>query len=333
MIELKLTSYVVLVWLLFISFCLAPTEALALDTTQYARVVAQAERIAYLAAQRSSFAAKVAAAAVAPSPASMAVRLVAGPVGWAALGVSAGLVIASLYYSASDLQSVKQSASGGASSYSIPGYTLFPIVAGGNCPSPIGGCTNKWARIHTNNYCDLNLYTPSPVPAGWIFGGWETCGERSNMLVVGGTNLQTTPVEPTAQQVQQYVQALPPSNPQSIESHSAPVGEGQTAPSADTVESQPVSPTELPTTVNQNRWRQGMRLSPTTSHLQPGARSKPPRSSRPRRRLRPHRILMARPRNRKRRRRRLPVPSGPIKAARLRRCCTSIKRCGRVVDS
>ncbi|MFO0733717.1 MAG: hypothetical protein U0361_22720 [Nitrospiraceae bacterium] len=84
--ELSLTSYSVLIYLLFASFCLAPVESLALQTTQYARVVAQAERIAYLAAQRSSIAAKVAAAAVAPTPVSMALRLVAGPVGWAALG-------------------------------------------------------------------------------------------------------------------------------------------------------------------------------------------------------------------------------------------------------
>jgi hypothetical protein len=163
--ELALTGYSVLVYLLFASFCLAPAETIALQSTQYARVVAQAERIAYMAAQRSTIAAQVAAAAVAPSPASMAIRLVAGPIGWAALGVAAGLIIADMYYSTADLQTVKQAASPPAG-YSIPGYTQFPVVAGGNCPSPLGGCTGQWARIHTNGYCDLSAYAIWPVPVG-----------------------------------------------------------------------------------------------------------------------------------------------------------------------
>ena len=48
---LSLTSYLTLIWGLLLSFCLAPGESLGQTTTQYARVVAQAERIAYLAAQ------------------------------------------------------------------------------------------------------------------------------------------------------------------------------------------------------------------------------------------------------------------------------------------
>jgi hypothetical protein len=54
---------------------------------------------------------QVATAALAPSAASMAVRMVAGPVGWAALGVSAGLVLAQMYYSQPDLSAVKTAAS------------------------------------------------------------------------------------------------------------------------------------------------------------------------------------------------------------------------------
>ena len=87
---LSLTSYLSLTWALFVSFCLGPGEAFSQTATQYSRVVAQAERIAYLAAQRSALSSQVATAALAPSAASMAVRMVAGPVGWAALGVSAG---------------------------------------------------------------------------------------------------------------------------------------------------------------------------------------------------------------------------------------------------
>ena len=108
---LSLTSYLSLIWGLLVSFCLAPGESLAQTATQYSRVVAQAERIAYLAAQRSALASQVATAAVAPSAASMAVRMVAGPVGWAALGVSAGLILAQMYYSQADLSAVKTAAS------------------------------------------------------------------------------------------------------------------------------------------------------------------------------------------------------------------------------
>ena len=61
----SLMSYLGLIWFLFVSLCLAPAESLALETTQYARVVAQAERIAYLAAQRSALASQVATAALA----------------------------------------------------------------------------------------------------------------------------------------------------------------------------------------------------------------------------------------------------------------------------
>ncbi len=103
---LSLTMYLSLIWGLLVSFCLAPGESFAQTATQYSRVVAQAERIAYLAAQRSALASQVATAALAPSAASMAVRMVAGPVGWAALGVSAGLILAQMYYSQADLSAV-----------------------------------------------------------------------------------------------------------------------------------------------------------------------------------------------------------------------------------
>ena len=247
---LALGGYLTFVWLIFGAFCLMPMEALALQTTPYARVVAEAERIAYLAAQKSSLAAKVATAAVVANPASTAIRFVAGPLGWAALGVSAGLVIAQIYYSPSDLQTIKQAASPG-TTYSIQGYTLFPVVDGGTCPSPVGGCTGQWAKIQTNKYCDLGLYNPSPVPAGWNFGGWVACGPPSFLIVTGGPGFQTTAQEATQAQVQQYVESLPAGDPQSIEFHDSPVGQGATPQGADSVETQPVAPTEMPTQVKQ----------------------------------------------------------------------------------
>ena len=108
---LSLMTYLGFVWALFVSLCLAPGESFGQTATQYSRVVAQAERIAYLAAQRSALASQVATAALAPSASSFAIRLVAGPVGWAALGVGAGLVLAQMYYSQPDLAAIKTAAS------------------------------------------------------------------------------------------------------------------------------------------------------------------------------------------------------------------------------
>jgi hypothetical protein len=62
---LSLMTYLGFVWALFVSLCLAPGESLGQTATQYSRVVAQAERIAYLAAQRSALANQVATAALA----------------------------------------------------------------------------------------------------------------------------------------------------------------------------------------------------------------------------------------------------------------------------
>jgi hypothetical protein len=87
-----------LIWGLFVSFCLTPGES-SHKPPRSIRGWWLRPNIAYLAAQRSALANQVATAALAPSAASMAVRMVAGPVGWAALGVSAGLVLAQMYYS------------------------------------------------------------------------------------------------------------------------------------------------------------------------------------------------------------------------------------------
>lgn len=230
----SLTSYLTLIWLLFVSFCLAPGESLALETTQYARVVAQAERIAYLAAQRSALASQVATAALAPSATSLAVRMVAGPVGWAALGVSAGLVLAQMYYSQPDLAAITQAASPptGTWTYSYNGQTytipnqnivgspaLAPVCPGGlmfgYLGDPVPGMTSAGPA---NWWCP-----PAPAQQG------------------SGT--------PTQADIQHYLQGQSPTAPHSIEQHTSPVGTNGTTQPADNTVSQPVSPTEMPTTV------------------------------------------------------------------------------------
>jgi hypothetical protein len=73
----------------------------------------------------------------------MAVRMVAGPVGWAALGVSAGLVLAQMYYSQPDLAAIKQAASPptGNWTYSYNGQTYtIPNHNIAGSPTPAAIC-------------------------------------------------------------------------------------------------------------------------------------------------------------------------------------------------
>ena len=268
---LSLTSHLSLTWALFVSFCLAPSEAFSQTATQYSRVVAQAERIAYLAAQRSALASQVATAALAPSAASLAVRMVAGPVGWAALGVSAGLVLAQMYYSQSDLSAVKTAAS------TPGGWQVASINAGTQTFPGLG--TNTPANPAYPNATIQFSATNVPLCAidaeyqhDWVVGPFQSVSTAvyfpGNFFVfgpsVGGQNLyvchrvgipgsspplQDGVIAPTQQQVADYVTSLPANDPKSVESHTNPVGTTGTTQPADTTISQAVTPTEMPTTV------------------------------------------------------------------------------------
>lgn len=267
---LSLSSYLTLIWALLVSFCLAPGESVA-QTTQYARVVAQAERIAYLAAQRSALASQVASAALAPSATSMAVRLVAGPVGWASLGVAGGLVLAQMYYSQSDLAAIRTAAStpgGWQVTTTNAGTQTFPGV-GSNSPGN-ANYPNASIQFSTTNVplCAID----TEYQHDWMVGPFQNLSSAvffpGNFFVNGpavGTAtlyvchrvgipgssppLQDALIPPTPQQAANYVGGLPASDPKSIESHTNPVGMNGTTQPADMTVSQPVSPTEMPTTV------------------------------------------------------------------------------------
>jgi hypothetical protein len=268
---LSLMTYLGFVWALFVSLCLAPGESFGQIATQYSRVVAQAERIAYLAAQRSAFANQVAAAALAPSATSMAVRMVAGPVGWAALGVSAGLVLAQMYYSQSDLSAVKTAAStpgGWQIASTNAGVQTFPGLGTSTPANP--SYPNATIQFSATNVplCAID----TEYQHDWVVGPFQSLSTAvfftGNFFVngpaVGGytlyvchlkgipgspTPLQDGLIPPTPQQVANYVTSLPPSDPKSIETHTNPVGTTGTTQPADNTVSQPVSPTEMPTTV------------------------------------------------------------------------------------
>jgi hypothetical protein len=231
---LSLSSYVTLIWALLVSCCLAPAESLALETTQYARVIAQAERIAYLAAQRSALASQVATAALAPSATSFAVRMIAGPVGWAALGVSAGLVLAQMYYSQADLAAIKQAASPPTGTYT---YTF----------------NGQTYTVPTNQFVGSPT-TASNCPGGQMFGFPGTPPPGMTAAGPGDWWCPPSPAQqgtgtPTQAGVEQYLLNQAPTAPNAIEQHTSPVGTTGTTQPADNTVSQPVSPTEMPTTV------------------------------------------------------------------------------------
>lgn len=263
------SSYFAFVWLIFGSFCLMPMEALALTSTQYARVVAQAEQIAFVAAQKSSLAAKVAAAAVATNPLSTAVRFVAGPIGWAALGVSAGLAIAQLHFSQDELHTIKSAAAPVTPMHTGTGQQFPPGSILDGCPAgscPVGDTQHLWVP----NGLDYAACVVSPVPrttppTGWSDGSaaWAqpagssttSCywhfyitynGANGPLLASpGGTGVATQ------QDVQNYLLGLPASDPSSLENNVEKAGVGTAPNPASNVETVPVSPTDVPTTVKQ----------------------------------------------------------------------------------
>ena len=267
----SLMSYLTLIWTLLVSFCLAPAESLALQGTQYSRVVAQAERIAYLAAQRSALASQVATAALAPSASSFAIRLIAGPVGWAALGVSAGLVLAQMYYSQPDLAAIKTAAStpggwqvtstnAGTQTFpglgtNTPGNPNYPNATIQFSATNVAVCATDIEYLHdwvvgpfqslsTAVFFPGNFFVNGPAVGGYTL---YVCHRKG--IPGSSAPLQDALIPPTPQQAANYVTALPVSDPKSIEAHTNPVGTTGTTQPADNTVSQPVGPSEMPTTV------------------------------------------------------------------------------------
>lgn len=103
---LILTAYCVLTGVLAWMWTVTPAMALV-SSTGYVRVVPNTAQLAYLGANRTALISTVAQAAASASPVSVAIRMVAGPIGWAALGVTVGLALMQTYYSQTELEAVK----------------------------------------------------------------------------------------------------------------------------------------------------------------------------------------------------------------------------------
>ena len=238
---LSLMTYLGFVWALCVSLCLAPGKSFGQTATLYSRVVAQAERIAYLAAQRSALASQVATAALAPSATSFAVRLVAGPVGWAALGVSAGLVLAQMYYSQPDLAAIKQAAS------RTDRHLYVQTFNGQTYPVPTNqfvGSGPRRLRIVLVVRCLAFRGTPPPGMTAAVQGTGGVRRRRRNKARARRLKLKSVIPRLSWQPIPRDSPRVIP-----IDQHTSPVGTTGTTQPADNTVSQPVFPSEMPTTV------------------------------------------------------------------------------------
>jgi hypothetical protein len=229
-----LTAYGLMVGVL--AWVWAVTPALALvSSTGYVRVVTQSSNLAYLGANRAALISTVAQAAAVTSPASVAVRIVTGPFGWAALGVGIGVALAQLYYSQQDLQTIKDASAvpTGTYSYTFQGqtYVIQPTDAAvyPDCP---GGILYFWSPAPTTIPPAPGMYSP-------LSNNFHFC--PPSPATAGSA---TTP-----QNVQDYLTGLPSSDPQSLENHTTPLGVGVSPTPASSQTATSVTPTDLSTTV------------------------------------------------------------------------------------
>jgi len=248
----------------------APSSAFQVtSTTGYARYVSQAAQQAYVAAHRAQVISTLAPAMSAAGAGSVAFRMVAGPIGWASLGVTAGLVIAGMLYTDSEIQSVKNNAATAAGVQpviAINGQTYSGTLSNGCGTTPTVGC-QQWLYqpngMSFSQCVSLPVPTSANPPAGWTAwpvqwmqpGGEGTaaCNNTYSMTYNGANagNLGSSqPGTPSTQQVQDYLTSLPSSDSLAPEKQTDPAGTTNPAPSgSSSTTDQPVSPTDMPTQV------------------------------------------------------------------------------------
>lgn len=260
--KVLLLVYLVGVWVLLYSWCVAPRQALAVS---YSRVIDSGARLAYLGANRAALISTVAGAASVTSPASMLLRVVTGPVGWAALGVGVGLTLMNMYYSPSDLQAVRTAASPppsatiGSPAKSFP-QGCFSLNANATTAT-CGGASWTTGAIGPTFDQQAVLGTGDGCFTGWVdTADWKANGNAGGSTpvcmiahVAGRPNaLQQVSPAPTQQNIADYLTSLPASSPNAVEQHTTPAGMGVADQTASSVTTVPASPTELPTNVVQD---------------------------------------------------------------------------------
>lgn len=287
--------YLIIVEMIAVYLVAFPVYAFQVSSssTGFVRVAPATSTAAYIAANRSLFTSAVASAVSAPTAASVAVRLVTGPVGWGLLGVSVALTLASMYYSQADITAVKTAALAAAPpvyTKSDGSGTVLPAGAVWNpasCTHPcaFGGQQYFYVNTRVGSYTACYaLDPPNNNGSPYTLPGWPGWSVSKQVLSGDGLDCRinyshinngangsgemgfTAPSSLTLGQYDTYVQGLPAANPNSIESKTAPVGQGATAPVADNVTTLPVTPAQVVPTV-----KPASQVGPTDAVIDPNA--------------------------------------------------------------
>jgi hypothetical protein len=249
--------------------CSAPAYAFQISSaTGYARVVSQAAQQAYIASHRAQVISSLAPAISAAGAGSVAVRAVAGPIGWASLAVSAGLVIAGMLYTNQEIQQVKNNAAVAAGLepvISINGQSYSGTLTSNCGAPPTVGCVQTLVQLNgmSVQQCATIPVPMSPnPPPGWTANQvmWmQPSGQSAACYSVytftyngtNGANVATSqPGTPSTQHLQTYLTGLPSSDPLAPEKQTDPAGTTNPAPTgSSSTTNLPVSPAEMPTTV------------------------------------------------------------------------------------
>ena len=259
--KLSLVLYMLLVDVVACSLVVFPAYAFQVSssTTGYVRIASQAAQVAMLSAQRSATLASVAPLISGASAGSVAVRLVAGSVGWPALGIVAGMTLAMLYYNSTQVSALKAAAAP-PGPWTIPGATIsgFHTTVSAPCPG-CGSTYDQMIRVvgtspAGSSGCVVSVPTLVPGWTGWgsMFVGDPFDGGCSSYHYADSPASKATQAAgapATSQQLHDYVTGLPATDPNSVESNTVPVG-SQVAPTpADATAAIPVPSTGLATSV------------------------------------------------------------------------------------
>ncbi|MEK7760226.1 MAG: hypothetical protein AAB433_01470 [Nitrospirota bacterium] len=273
---LSLSAYVGFIAVLGIMICVTPAQALV-STTGHARIASQSAMNALNVAKRSLAVQSIGSAiASSGSGASVAARIVASGVGWPAIGIAAGLVVAQYFWNQQQVADIKSQAGDpgpvSAGANPMPAGTIIePCPQASGCPANMDQkLTAPSPQPPPSPGCSSQIFASSPLPAGWA--GWFSQSGSPNTCVAYHVTGQPNPASqapaspPTPQDVSDYLGGLPASDPNSMESNFDQVGAGVAPSSANQVVEFPINSTELQTQVVP-----ASSVSPTDTVLDPSA--------------------------------------------------------------
>lgn len=253
--KLSLVGYMLLVDVIVMYLVAWPSFAFQVSssTTGYVRIASQAATQAMVAAQRSQTLAAVAPLISGASAGSVAVRMIAGSVGWPLLGVTVGLTLAMLYYDATKTAAIKAAAAT-PGAWSVEGYT-GPIVGVLEGPGFVyviygdgrldNGCPASASLALYNLGFYIGQYIQNTLPL--TAGPYCAMGKLTTQTGPYPTHAPSTPA--TASQVADYISNLPASDPNSMESNTVSVGAQSSPIPSDSTASNPITSTDVATQV------------------------------------------------------------------------------------